>query len=255
MRILSPYEKNHLLRFSVNPANIEQFGDQPVEYITGKAVFLGQEFIVNPEVLIPRVETEELVELVWQELLGQPQSNQAWQIVEVGAGSGALGLTLAKRLEQKRYKYNLTLTDLSVTALTVAQINFQKLFPQPPTVGRINFQKMNLLGDFDPNTQFDYIIANLPYIPTARLTKLDPSVKNFEPQLALNGGEAGLELIVKLLKQAKQKLASNGKIFLEIDDTHTKAMIEQAVSGYTVEVKPDQFGKNRFAVCQLIKKN
>ena len=262
-RDLSSYEKNHLLRAGISPTEIDRYGEMPVEYITGKVEFLGKEFSVSPAVLIPRVETEELVELIWQDLSNRAdQVNQAdlakqshqlepLQLIEIGTGSGVIGLSLASLLEQQQLAFQLTLTDLSHSALEVAKLNFQNLFDNQLNHGQLSFKQTDLLAEIDRVNNFDYIIANLPYVPTTRLNQLDSSVKDFEPLKALDGGETGLRLITQLLHLAKHYLKKTGKIYLEVDDTHTQSVLEQISPDFEIKVKLDQFGKNRFAIATL----
>ncbi|HEX9817642.1 MAG TPA: HemK/PrmC family methyltransferase [Patescibacteria group bacterium] len=247
-RILSPFEKNHLHRYGFNLDEIDQYGSLPVEYITGKTIFLAHQFSVNSKVLIPRVETEELVELVWRDILTWTNHRQPLKLIDLGTGSGVIGLSLAKRLEWSKLSFQLTLTDISGGALKIAQQNFDQLFPQAPKFGQLNFVQTDLLTEIDSTNKFDYLVANLPYVPTARLNKLDRSVKDHEPLIALDGGPAGLRSITRLLEQAKSLLAPKGRIYLEIDDTHTWEKLQAVADGYRVEVLLDQFGKHRFAL-------
>jgi release factor glutamine methyltransferase len=245
-RRFSAYEKNQLRRFGVDPEAIEQFGEQPVEYITGWAQFLGQDFRVTPATLIPRVETEELVELV--ELAG----DDLFVGADVGTGCGAIGISLARRLEQLAKSYELILSDKSSKTLTVAQENSVRLLPKPK-FGEVSFLLSDLLTDYPSETQLDFIVANLPYIPTDSLVALDSSVKDFEPLTALDGGPDGLRFINRLLVQAETKLKPGGKIYLELDDSHSAAKFSQFEAVYDFKFFNDQFGKNRFAI--VSKKN
>ncbi len=247
-RILSAYEKNHLLKYGFDPEQIDQYGEQPVEYITGRVEFLGKELTVSPAVLIPRVETEELVGLVVEDLLSNPNE---LTIAEVGTGSGAIGLSIASQLIASNKPFQLMMSDISQEALAVAQKNRQRLIPQLPSNAKLEFLKSDLLEDFPSDLTFDYLIANLPYIPSDRLATLPDSVKDFEPLSALYGGADGLQLIDNLINQAKKILKPTGKIYLEIDDTHDEEKLAKLSATYRVQVFPDQFGKNRFAVLQF----
>lgn len=249
-RSLSPYEKNHLIRFGINSDKIDQYGEMPVEYITGKTIFLGREFTVTPAVLIPRVETEELVELIQQDLLkNPPPSSKAFQIADVGTGSGAIGVSLAAFFEQHHWLFEIILTDISQKALEIARKNFKALFPQ--ALKQVSFLKSDLLADFSQDQSLDLIVANLPYIPAGRISTLDASVKDFEPLTALDGGADGLKYIFELLGQAKTFLQPGGKIYLELDDTHAAEQFQPFTDVYQFEFHPDQFGKQRFAVGTL----
>jgi release factor glutamine methyltransferase len=250
-RKLTTYEKNHLRKFGFDLEEIDQHGEKPVEYITGKTIFLAQEFIVDQRVLIPRIETEQLVELIKQDLLNkQLPTQEILSIIEIGTGSGVIGLSLAKFLQEQQQPAKLILTDIDPAALAVAKKNFSQLFPHPQELIELELIESDLLVNL-PNFKADLIVANLPYIPTERLSELDESVRNFEPKSALDGGKNGWQYIGELLNQVPNYLKSNGKIYLEIDDTHTQQQLTNLVEGYQVKVLSDQFDKNRFATLEL----
>lgn len=252
-RQFSPYELNQLRKFDLDPEKLKSRDQQPVEYLTGHVEFLGLDFLVDKSVLIPRVETEELVEMVKNDIENNfIQSKQSLNLIEIGTGSGAIGLALTEWLETQKLTYSLILTDLSDAALNKARQNYQRLFPQPLKFGQLEFLKSDLLANIQSNKPFDFIVANLPYIPTARIKKLDSSVKDFEPMMALDGGGNGLKLINQLLKQAANQLNPGGKIYLELDDTHTPDKFLAFNKTYHYEITTDQFGKNRFGVFQRI---
>lgn len=239
VRIFTPVEKNHLLKFGFNLTNLAPYGEMPVEYITGKAQFLHNYLTVNQQVLIPRVETEELVEKIVK--LYQDQTKISF--LEVGTGSGAIGLSLFKIFSALGIEVNCTLTDISPTALQVAQENLNNLI-KTNQQDKIKLVQSDLLTSLN-EVEFDFCVANLPYIPTARLKNLAPSVKDFEPQLALDGGADGLMIIKKLLTELQAK-NFQGDLFLEVDDTHTKEKLFEL--GFNLkEVWSDSLGNNRFA--------
>lgn len=166
--------------------------DEPIEYIFNLAEFCGLEFFVDKRVLIPRIETEEIVEKTLNFL--QENSGEEFTIIDVGTGSGAIILSIAKKSKEI---YNLQSTnfkgiDISADASEVAKINRKKLGLE----GLVEFKVVGF-QDFDFSKYKNLIIlANLPYIPDSR--KLQPSVEKYEPHLALFGGEKGDELILKL---------------------------------------------------------
>ena len=174
----------------------------PLPYILGHWDFFGRSFKITPDVLIPRPETELLVELALHSIVDQHQA----VIVDVGTGSGAIAVSLAAELPEA----NITALDYSLSALKVAQLN-AKLHTQY----QIHFVQSDLLTPF--RVQFDLICANLPYVPRERLNSL--SVSRWEPRLALDGGESGLDVILKLLHQAQTRLAPGGKVLLEIESS------------------------------------
>lgn len=254
VRQLTGYEKNQLISHGFNPEDetlLLKLGDQPVEYFVGEVKFGDLKFQVDQRVLIPRVETEELVELIEKDIL--QNEKRPLNLVEVGTGSGAIGLSLAYFLEQQKIPYNLMLIDISEEALAVAKANAKRILSTQKLIGKINFLQGNLLENFSkqPKTKIDYLIANLPYIPSARLEKLATSVKNYEPRLALDGGPDGFNLIRKLVKQAEKFLAGSGKLFLEVDDTHTSELFTEFLDIWEIKHNKDFQGKNRFVVMTL----
>ncbi|HCC84117.1 MAG TPA: hypothetical protein DEP87_00300 [Candidatus Pacebacteria bacterium] len=257
-RVWSPYEKTELARVGLSHLVTEVTTEIPVEYLTGSVDFRSWRVKVTPEVLIPRIETEALVSLVLKDLnqfrLKLDQSNSTSTpitLVEVGTGSGAIGLSLWRELvlSGQYQKIQLNLLDVSAAALQVAAQNLVALQHQsqvlklaPPPV----FEQRNLLTNWSPLTPINLLIANLPYIPAARISKLDASVRDFEPLLALNGGKDGLRLIEKLLCQSQNLLAPNGIIWLEIDETHSMADFEKFKLPFNYQFFNDCFDRPRF---------
>ncbi len=172
----------------------------PLPFILGEWAFFGQQFIVSPAVLIPRPETELLVE----KALHIAKTRQGPLIVDVGTGSGAIIISLASHLQSGTFIG----TDLSWEALRIAQQNTQKF-----SLSHIKLVQANLLTPLQ--TQFDLICANLPYIPRRKLSDLQ--VAQSEPRLALDGGVDGLDFIRELITQAQTRLAPNGTMLLEIE--------------------------------------
>lgn len=245
--MLSPYEQTQLAKYGVSPKAIK--GATPIEYFTGKVTFCGLELLVNPAVLIPRVETEGLVELALQilsELLAQIEPNETLKTLEVGTGSGAITIALDQHLSQAGITYQLTATDISKAAVSVAQSNAQQLTNQQPF-----FITSDLLAKV--TGQYHLIIANLPYIPSDRIKELDASVKDFEPHLALDGGSNGFSLIKLLLDQAVDHLLPNGHVLLEVDQTHTQNFFDQYTQQFTITYFTDCFDRHRFVRLDLKK--
>lgn len=234
-----------LIKYGFDPTTLELEDEIPIEYVTGWVTFAGRSFAVSPATLIPRVETEELIELV----LTCTQTRQAPQplrILDVGTGSGAIGITLQLELNQRHQPAYVYLSDVSAEALEVAQSNVRHHLPHHP----ISLVESDLLNAHSPSQRFDIIVANLPYIPNHLLSELDQSVRDFEPWLALDGGEYGLEVIHQLLKQAPRYLAPQGIIWLEIDQSQTAAMIDPQ-NTYDVTIIKDSFERSRFAQLKL----
>jgi release factor glutamine methyltransferase len=177
---------------------------EPLAYLTGQRSFYGLDFKVSPDVLIPRPETELLVEEAAAWLEENPHRREA---VDVGTGSGIIAITLADLCTD----LEMMAIDVSEKALAVAQENAR----QHQLEGRICWAQGDLLSQ--QSGPFDLILANLPYIPTSTLNQLD--VIKFEPRLALDGGANGMILIERLLSQAVTRLLPGGAIFLEIEST------------------------------------
>ncbi len=254
-RKLDIYEKNQLLKYSLKESDLLTKGDLPVEYLTGFVNFKGLELKVDQNVLIPRVETEELVDHLVKFTLSL---NQQLSYLEVGAGSGAISWAfLNSLLKIKNYHLqikNFILTDIVQSALKLAKINLQRLFSQKLPI-KIDFLESDLLDNLS-HKKFNLIVANLPYIPSARIPHLDNSVKDYEPLIALDGGETGFELINKLLEQIldKEFLANGGQIFLEVDSSHDLSFIKnnfpKIIDYFTIQQITDQFARHRFLILQ-----
>lgn len=250
------YEKNQLLKYSLKEADFLQRNDLPIEYFTGHVEFKNFDLEVNNSVLIPRVETEELVDL----LIDFAQSKKAISYLEVGTGSGAISLSfLAFLLKQKELEINnFIVTDLSTAALQVAQVNFAKYFSEEQ-LKQVNFLPSDLLDNSNlKGSSFNLIVANLPYIPSREIENLDNSVKNYEPLLALDGGKTGFELINKLLEQIIEGhfLEAGGRVFLEVYENHDLQFISQnfpdLLKYFSIQEVKDQFARQRFLILQKI---
>lgn len=177
---------------------------EPIQYILGEQEFYGLPFHVTPATLIPRPETELLVEAVLDRLA----TVSAPRIVDVGTGSGAIAIALAHH----RPDAHLLALDLSPTALAIAGTNAHR----NGVAGRIVFRESDLLAalphDFHPHA----IVSNPPYIPEPDRATLDPQVRDHEPATALFAGPDGLALYRRLIPEARHALAANGLLALEL---------------------------------------
>ncbi len=189
----------------------------PLEYCTGWAWFDGKRFAVTPDVLIPRPSTEFLLEKVVAAI-----DPNAGPVVEVGTGSGILSICLAERFPQ----LEILALDISPAALTVAQENAQRLLP-PEARAHLRFLQSDLLAALPADVHPQGIVANLPYIPTEQIPTLFPEVQR-EPWLALDGGTSGLDLIEKLIAQARGRASW---LALEIGDDHAPAVKRLCTEG------------------------
>jgi release factor glutamine methyltransferase len=175
---------------------------EPTAYIREHREFFGLDFFVDPRVMIPRPESELLVEETWQ--LARNQSLTT--LVDVGTGCGAIAISLALHLPQVK----IYATDISAPALEVAAINCQK----HEVADRICLLQGNIL---EPLPQLvELIVANLPYIRDNEIEELSPEVRMYEPWLALVGGDDGMDKIGQLLSQSADKLRDGGSILLEL---------------------------------------
>jgi release factor glutamine methyltransferase len=169
---------------------------EPSAYITGRREFYGRDFKVNPHTLIPRPESELLVETA----LRLAQNHRIATIADIGTGCGAIAVTLAFEIPDAK----IYATDISPAALEVAHINCQR----HGVDDRVNLLQGDMLEPLPEPV--DLIIANLPYVGRAEIAP------GFEPRIALDGGAQGTEIIAKLCRQAKGKLKSDGTMLLEI---------------------------------------
>ncbi len=208
---------------------------EPLQYVLGETEFMGRRFRCDRRALIPRPETEELVRYALTHI--PDGRHPAPDIVEVGTGSGCIAITL--RLE--RPASAVTATDCSPEALDLARKNADALQADP-----IHWRQCDLLGGL-PARSMDIVISNPPYIATKELGGLDRNVRDYEPRLALDGGGDGLDVIRRLIDQAREVLRPGGQLFLEIGEDQGAAVSEiLARHGYTaVHVLKDINGCDR----------
>lgn len=184
--------------------------DEPIAYLTGRAPFFNLEFHVTRDVLIPRPDTETLVENVLQYFRLQP-GMEAPRVLDLCTGSGCVAASIAYHCKSA----TVTATELSPAAVAIARGNFQKLnLDQRITLleGDL-FEPLTGLADSHP---FDVIASNPPYIRRDLIPQLDKSVKDFEPRMALDGGPDGLDFHRRILAESPNRLKHGGRIFLEI---------------------------------------
>ncbi|MCS7178842.1 MAG: peptide chain release factor N(5)-glutamine methyltransferase [Anaerolineae bacterium] len=202
----------------------------PLPYLTGRVEFLDLEFTVTPAVLIPRPETEMLVEraLEWA-----PRT-----AVDVGTGSGCIAVTLAVRLPHAR----VFATDLSYAALEVARMNAQRY----GVADRIHFLQADLATPL--RGPVDLVVSNPPYVAGEEWGSLPESVREYEPRLALDGGPGGLRVIRRLLRNAARWLRPGGVLLMEIgagQGADALALARTALPGARARLYPDLAGRDR----------
>ncbi len=209
---------------------------EPVQYILGSTDFCGYEFLVDERVLIPRPETEELVDLILDE-----NPDHGLKVIDIGTGSGAIALSLAKN----RPRWNVWATDISKEALEVTSLNRQRLELEK----QVNLVESNLLEQVTDS--FDILVSNPPYIAWEDQAELGQNVLHSEPHLALFADEGGLALYRKLAAESGAYLQPNGKIYLEIGYKQGEAvrhLFQEAFPQARVRVLTDQFGQDRMVV-------
>ena len=190
----------------------------PLQHLLGEVEFFGRPFTCDSRALIPRPETERLVELLLQDLKATPLPHtNAPSLLDVGTGTGVLALTLALELPEAQ----VTGMDRSEAALSLAKENQERHQLNTPPI-RVTFEKMDLTQAL-PAGPFDLILANLPYIPTDTLKNLSREVQQ-DPSLALDGGADGLVLIHHLLERARNHLHPGGRLYLEIGHDQAPAV-------------------------------
>lgn len=174
---------------------------EPLQYITGKVEFYGLKFISTPQALIPRPETERLVDITLNSLKKIPEP----KILEIGTGSGCVSIAVSN----KKPRANILSLDISKNALELAEINAKS-----NNCKNINFLEMDFLNEI-PDGRFDILISNPPYIPQKEIENIMPEVKNYEPRIALTDFEEGLNFYFRIAKVGRT-LIPNGIIILEV---------------------------------------
>jgi len=191
------YELTALEWLHYGRAVYERLQGKPAQHITGQQEFYGREFAVSPAALIPRPETEHVVEHALEVARG------ARSVLDIGTGTGILAVTLALELEARAVA-----TDLSIDALRLARRNAAALQAQA------EFVQCDLASSV--RGPFELIVSNPPYIPAAEIAALQTEVRDYEPHLALVGGERGTELYPRIIEQAETLLTPGGWLIFEI---------------------------------------
>ncbi|MBE5971399.1 MAG: peptide chain release factor N(5)-glutamine methyltransferase [Lachnoclostridium sp.] len=184
---------------------------EPLQHILGTQEFMGLEFFVNRHTLIPRQDTETLVELVLAE-----HREKDVKLLDMCTGSGCIAVSLAAHGGYAHVEA----ADISTEALKVAEKNAEKLLQKP-----IRFRYSDLFAAFDPNAdKFDIIVSNPPYIPSDVIEELEPEVRDFEPRSALDGTADGLFFYEKLAEECGSFLNENGSVYFEIGHDQGEAV-------------------------------
>ena len=216
----------------------ERASGKPIAYIIGSAWFYGREFLVDPHVLIPRPETEHLIDEALEHLRAVP----APRVLDVGVGSGAIACTLAFEAANAV----VDAVDLSPDALRVARSNAARLHVD----ARVAFFEGDLLAPLPAGRTYDLVVANLPYVPTGEIEKR-PAPVSFEPPLALDGGPDGLDAYRRLLPALPARLQPRAVALLEAAPPlmhGLTALVRTAFPDAAVHVRGDYGGRERY-VC------
>ncbi len=197
---------------------------EPLQYITGEQNFMGFDFYVTPDVLIPRFDTEVLAERVLHDI-SVCRKQKKIKLLDMCTGSGCIGISLALLAKGKGIDIQVTAADISDKALKVAERNAAIL-----KCDNISFIESDLFSNIQ-DADFDIIVSNPPYIESDVIAGLDEEVKLHEPVLALDGGKQGLSFYEKIIPQAYGHLVTGGKIYLETgcnQGEQVKSMLENA---------------------------
>lgn len=207
---------------------------EPIQYIIGKQEFMGIEFNVNKDVLIPQPDTEILVE----ETIKIAKEYNKPKVLDLCTGSGAIAVSIKKYVPEAE----VFASDISIKALQLAKIN--------NIDNNINFIESNLFENI--NNEFDIIVSNPPYIRTEEIKSLSKEVQN-EPLIALDGGQDGLDFYRDIIKQAHNYLKSNGKLCLEIGDEQKDAITQILKSNFNytnIKYYKDLQGNDRVIIVE-----
>jgi release factor glutamine methyltransferase len=219
----------------------------PAQYITGHQEFWGMDLIVSPAVLIPRPETEHVIETVLDRVVpalsfskgrtflsDQPLSKNLFlRVVDVGTGSGCIALAIAKELPHAE----ITAVDISAAALEIARANAARLQLE----SRIRFHQADLLAGIAPSS-FDFVVSNPPYVGESEEDSVQLDVRKFEPRNAVFAGHQGTEVIERLIPQAYEVLKPGGWLVMEISGTIASQVRELLSNWHDVQITNDLQG-------------
>ncbi len=226
-RILSITETKEIMKIVD-----ERLTGRPLWYVYGDTDFYGYKIKVDERVLIPRPETEELA------ALAVASAEEGQSVLDLCTGSGAIAISVYKELEKANRKVKMTAVDISEEALTLAKENAELndadiLFIQSDLFARLR-------------GRFDIIVSNPPYIPTAEIDKLQREVKNYEPRLALDGGEDGMDIYRRIAKDASKHLNKGGTLIMEVGEGEAEKVVRLFKGGEYSMIIKDFNGVDRY---------
>ena len=236
-KVLSEDEEKTFIKY-IN----ERLENRPIAYIVGNREFMGLDFYVKEGVLIPRPDTEILVE----EVIELAKNKGDINILDIGTGSGAITVSLAKYLPNAK----ITSVDIEDIPLEVGRINAKS----NEVEDRIEFVKSNLFENIDKDMKFDIIVSNPPYIKREVVETLDKQVKDYEPYTALEGGEDGLDFYREITKQSKSYLKEKGILAYEVGHDQSEDVSKLMINGgYTnIYTKKDLQGFERVVIGTIL---
>lgn len=215
---------------------------EPIAYITNKKEFYGIDFYVNNSVLIPRVETEEIIDLIKEYINKKIDKNKKFSICDIGAGCGNIAITLKKLFENA----DITAIEISEKAMQVIKKNCENILQNKNSINIINADALS----FTPKNKFDIVVSNPPYVALKDKDNLQRDL-NFEPENALYSGYDGMDFYRNFFYIIDRYLKYNGAFFFEIGFNQGKELINicESFNIKNVEIKKDLSGKNRFLIC------
>lgn len=240
-----PLDKKEIVR--LREMLVERADHKPIAYLLGYKEFFSRNFLVNSNVLIPRPETEELVEIVLD--YDKEKGAGRKKLLDMGTGSGIIGLTLC--LEHPESFSEIVLSDISSEALQTARLNYEK-HKECGEKAKLNFIESNLFAELAPEYEasFDIIVSNPPYVTLAEYESLDDDVRKYEPRTALVVEDTDL-FFQPFFQSARRFLKPQGALFVETSPSIIDQQKEIARSaGFQVQSKKDYSGKERFILLQ-----
>ena len=215
---------------------------EPIAYITNKKEFYGIDFYVNNSVLIPRVETEEIIDLIKEYINKKIDKNKKFSICDIGAGCGNIAITLKKLFENA----DITAIEISEKAIQVIKQNCENIFQNKNSINIINADALS----FIVKNKFDIIVSNPPYVALKDKNNLQRDL-NFEPENALYSGYDGMDFYRNFFNIIDRYLKYNGAFFFEIGFNQGKELINicESFNIKNAEIKKDLSGKDRFLIC------
>jgi len=210
---------------------VRRASGEPLQYLTGHQEFWRRDFLVTPAVLIPRPETEHLIEETLA-LVAAFKIGPRLKLIDVGTGSGAIAVTLACELPEAEVHA----VDLSPEAVEVARHNAERLG------ARVHFAVSDVLASVTRDASFDFVVSNPPYVGLNEADKVQQVVRDYEPHLALFAGEEGLNVIRRLIPQASEALRSGGWLLMEIGYSQAQSVMALLEGWHSVHAIPDLAG-------------